>query len=368
MVMDGVVGGSNAPLLKIDTVVPNDSSGSNASTKSLAEYTLTLPGLTSKLAKVGIVEGTVNAGSVVVSEVGIVELIDSVVPFSVIGVVVLSVVTDNDDGITACVVVLGLEVVVSTETIVVDGTTVVVSVGVVGVTVVVGRVVKVGIVVLGILVVVSVTGLKVDDINLAREERVSWSLEPSVGTIWVLGASIGTEVVVTTLEVVVLTTFGVVVVTIVVVGGNVVVEASVVVVVLTVDVVTGTLVVDLVVEVMIGASIRFSAGVPVKYVVSLGVTTTIFVDSGSGVEVRELRSANNLPIVRSCNDCSSDNCPSTLTGSIVVLVTCATGREVVVVVVVVLLVLVLRGVVDLVTLDTDLVGVGVGVVEVIELI
>lgn len=77
VLINGVVGGSNAPLLKIDTVVPSESSGSNASTKSLAEYTLTLPGLTSKLAKVGSVEVTVNAGSVVVSGedvLGIVEL------------------------------------------------------------------------------------------------------------------------------------------------------------------------------------------------------------------------------------------------------------------------------------------------------
>lgn len=205
VLINGVVGGSNAPLLNIDTVVPNDSSESNASTKSLAEYTLTLPGLTSKLAKVGRVEGTVSAGSVVVSGedvVEIVELKDSVVevPFSVTGVVlvILSVVTDNDDGITACVVVLGFEVVVSTETIavVVDGNTVVVKlvvedgvvvvvvvVLVVGTTVVGGGVVRVGMVVLGMLVVVSVTGLKVDDINLASEERVSCNLEPNVGAV-----------------------------------------------------------------------------------------------------------------------------------------------------------------------------------------
>lgn len=215
VLINGVVGGSNAPLLNIDTVVPNGSSGSNTSTKSLAEYTLTLPGLTSKLAKVGRVEGTVSAGSVVVSGGDMVEIVgakDSVVevPFSVTGVVlvVLSVVTDNDDGIAACVVGVGLEVVVSTETIavVVDGSgttvvvrvvvggvvvvvmVVVVAVGVVvltvfGTTVVTGEVVRVGIVVLGILVVVSVTGLKVDDINLASEESVSCSLEPKVGAI-----------------------------------------------------------------------------------------------------------------------------------------------------------------------------------------
>lgn len=163
VLVNGVVGGSNAPLLKIDTVVPNESSESNASTKSLAEYTLTLPGLTSKFASVGSVEGTVNAESVVVSGENV-ELKGSVIPFSV----VLSVVTGKVDGITACVVVLGLEVVVSIV-VLVDGTTVVV----VGTTVAVGGVVRVGIVVLGILVVVSVTGLNVDDINLAREVRVS---------------------------------------------------------------------------------------------------------------------------------------------------------------------------------------------------
>lgn len=201
VLINGVVGGSNAPLLNIDTVVPNESSGSNASTRSLAEYTLTLPGLTSKVAKVGIVEGTVNAGSVVVSGedvVEIVELEDSVVgttevPFSVTGVVlvVTSAVTDKDDGITACVVVLGLEVVVvSTETVDVDGSTVdvvasvvVVGVDVVGESVVVAWVVRTGSVVGGMLVVVSVAGLNVEVMNRAREDRVSCILEPSVGTV-----------------------------------------------------------------------------------------------------------------------------------------------------------------------------------------
>lgn len=159
---------------------------------------------------------------------------------------------------------------------------------------------------------------------------------------------------------------------VVVVGGNVVavvsgrsvvvpiVVMSLFIVVATVGRVVGTLVVieevtgevglAVVEEVIIGTSIRFSAGVPVMYVASLGVTTTSLVASGSGVEVRVLRSANNLLIVRCCNVCSSDSCSSTFRGSTDVL-TCA-GREVVV------LLLVLRGVVDLVTLNTDLVGVG----------
>lgn len=148
---------------------------------------------------------------------------------------------------------------------------------------------------------------------------------------------------------------------VVVVGGSVVVVVPTVVVVVFAVVVVGVVVVGTVVVIGVvdlvikmGASTRFSAGVPVRYVVSFGVTTTNLVDSGSGVEVRELRSANSLPIVRCCNDCSSDICSSTLTGSMDVL-TGASGRDVVV-----LLVLVLRGVVDFVTLDTDLVGVGVG--------
>lgn len=145
----------------------------------------------------------------------------------------------------------------------------------------------------------------------------------------------------------------------VVVGGSVVVVVPTVVVVIIVEVrgvvdVVGEVgfVVDE--EVIMGASTRFSAGVPVMYVVSFGVTTTTLADSGSGVEVREFRSANSFPIVRFCNVCSSDICSNTFRGLMDVL-TCA-GREVVVV-----LLLVLRGVVDLVTLDTDLVGVGLGV-------
>lgn len=149
----------------------------------------------------------------------------------------------------------------------------------------------------------------------------------------------------------------------VVVGGGivVVVRGSVVVVIVVVVVVVVVVVIDFEVvgEVKMGASIRFSAGVPVRYVVSFGVTTTNLVESGSGVEVRELRSANSLPIVRCCNVCSSDICSSTFSGLMDVL-TCA-GRDVVVVVV--LLVLVLRGVVDLVTLDlVGVIGRGEGVI------
>lgn len=78
--------------------------------------------------------------------------------------------------------------------------------------------------------------------------------------------------------------------------------------------------------------------------VNFGVTTTKF-DSGSAVEVRELRSANSFPIVPFCKVLSEEISSSTLSGLTEVLV-CA-GREVVVG----SLLLVLRGLVDLVALD-----------------
>lgn len=69
---------SDPPLLNIDTAVPkiSTSSGSKFSTRSLAENTLTLPGLTSKFASAGKVEVTNCALSVVVSGVEVVETIE----------------------------------------------------------------------------------------------------------------------------------------------------------------------------------------------------------------------------------------------------------------------------------------------------
>lgn len=69
---------SDPTLLNIDTAVPNISTsfGSKVSTKSLAENTLTLPGLTSKFASVGKVEVTNCALSVVVSGREVVETIE----------------------------------------------------------------------------------------------------------------------------------------------------------------------------------------------------------------------------------------------------------------------------------------------------
>lgn len=71
---------SDPPLLNIDTAVPKTSTsfGSKISTRSLAENTLTLPGLTSKFASVGNVEVTNCALSVVVSGVEVVETIELV--------------------------------------------------------------------------------------------------------------------------------------------------------------------------------------------------------------------------------------------------------------------------------------------------
>lgn len=161
------------------------SSGSNVSTKSLAENTLTLPGLTSKFASVGRVEGIANALSVVVSgRTDVVETdsvvattaaLCSVVPGKVVsGVFVvvdrergfgngdLLVVVVVIDVVVSVVVVVGLEVVESgalivVETVVVLGTVLVVTVVVVvttGFGVVAG--VVGGKVVLGTFVVVSV--------------------------------------------------------------------------------------------------------------------------------------------------------------------------------------------------------------------
>lgn len=147
------------------------SSGSNVSTKSLAENTLTLPGLTSKFASVGRVEGLTNALSVVVSGTDVVETnsvvattaaLCSVVPGKVISLVVsgVFVVVDRERGFgngDLLVVVVVIDVVVSLSVVVVVGLEVVVS----GALVVVEKVVVLGAVLVVTVVFVVTTGFRV---------------------------------------------------------------------------------------------------------------------------------------------------------------------------------------------------------------